>query len=177
MHYAPEYFATVEIAKAVASVEDRYVTIEQNISNAVGWSGGDHFKGRAGNLPSKGRFDVAVWDENADIHGVIEVKLAPYLRKGSVVRDVRRLCDALRDAPKLRWGMSAFWLACWDGKEKKAGKSLSDRTENIIRAASKYAEERNLTCQSFVGKATARDDDGAVAGACVIVLERDQILG
>ena len=59
LHTAPEYLATVKIGEQVAEAEGRYVTLEQNINDAVGWSGGTRFRGKQGHLPASGRFDVA----------------------------------------------------------------------------------------------------------------------
>lgn len=60
LHDAPECFLAVELARTIAKYRKRYVTLEQSINDAVRWSKGTPIKGRTGNLPERGRFDIAV---------------------------------------------------------------------------------------------------------------------
>ena len=39
LHMAPEYYCTVKVAEKLAEPEGRYVTLEQNIADALNWSG------------------------------------------------------------------------------------------------------------------------------------------
>ena len=83
LHVAPESLATVTIGQRVAKEGHRHVTLEQNILDAMRWSGGG-FEGSA-DLSSSGRFDVAVWGPGTDgIHGVIEVKLGAWFTYADV---------------------------------------------------------------------------------------------
>jgi len=109
LHAAPEYFATVTIGNRVAESNRHYVTLEQNINDAITWSGGSGLRGRAADLSASGRFDIAVWGPGTDgIQGVVEVKLGTWFTYANVAVDVRRVCDALARAEGLRWGMATF---------------------------------------------------------------------
>ena len=66
LHAAPEYLATVAIGTRLAESNRRYVTLEQNINDAIRWSGGSGLQGRAADLSSAGRFDIAVWGPGTD---------------------------------------------------------------------------------------------------------------
>ena len=177
LHLAPEYFATVEIARAIAKPGKRYVTLEQNINDAVEWSGGERSEGNAGSLPAKGRFDIAVWGAGDDgPRATIEVKLGTYFTYDNVSRDVERSCDALAQAPRLRWAMSVFRFACWKYDGQSSGKSgkarVRDRTGTIVERAKEYAQGENVACREFVGD-MAKTGDGGSACATVLLFERD----
>ena len=177
LHLAPEYFATVEIARAIAKPGKRYVTLEQNVNDAVGWAKGKRFEGNAGSLPAQGRFDIAVWGSGDDgPRATIEVKLGTYFTYGSVSGDVERSCDALARAPRLRWAMSVFHFACWQYEGQSSGKSgkarVRDRTKTIVERAKAYAQDKGVACREFVGD-MAKTGDGGSACATVLLFERD----
>ena len=100
-----EYVATVQIAKRISRyVDDRgYVTVEQNIREAL-INTPRRLRGRRRvRLPRKGRFDIVVWNSEDEAIGVVEVKTRT-LVWSSVKRDVGRVCEALEKFPGLRWG-------------------------------------------------------------------------
>lgn len=175
LHAAPEYYATVGIAGRIAKSD--YVTLEQNVNDAVGWSGGTRFEGKADSLPAEGRFDIAVWrDGDVGIKGVVEVKLGSWFTYENVGGDVRRVCDALGQAKRIEWGMSAFHFACWTEVSKPGAERVRERMENIVRRAGEYAEDQDLRCEAFFGERTEVEDwnglDGGCAGGAVLVFER-----
>lgn len=177
LHTAPECFAVVEIAKQIVKPGSRYVTLEQNINDAVGWSGGKRFQGSAGSLPASGRFDIAIWGAGTDwIQGVVEVKLGRWFTYSSIAGDIERLCEALDRARDLQWGMSAFHFACWTEVEKSGRARLEDRTRKIVHRAKEYAKRNGATCREFLGNPVAVEDwnglGGGCAGGAVLLFER-----
>ena len=178
LHAAPEYFATVAIAKRIAKVD--YVTLEQNIDDAIGWSGGRRLEASADNLSMKGRFDLAVWGEgNEGIKGVIEVKLGTWFTYAKVGGDVRRVCAALRRAPRLRWGMCAFHFACWTEVSKPGAERVDDRMQNILQSSQRHAAKNEMTCRAFFGERTGVEDwngwSAGCAGSAALLFEREPI--
>lgn len=61
VYRAPEYYCTVKIAEKLAERNNRYVTLEQNIADALKWTRHSATDERAAMLPQQGRFDIAVW--------------------------------------------------------------------------------------------------------------------
>lgn len=178
LHTAPEYFATVAIAKRLAKVH--YVTLEQNINNAVAWSGGQQLEANADNLSSKGRFDLAVWGkkENDAIQGVIEVKLGTWFTYATVGGDVRRVCAALRRAPRLDWGMCAFHFACWREVSKPGAARVDERMRRILESSQRHAAKNGMTCRPFLGQRTPVEDwngwTAGCAGGAALLFERQE---
>ena len=175
LHAAPEYFATVTIARSIAKAD--YVTLEQNVNDAVSWSGGTRFEGRAENLPGSGRFDIAVWrggDEG--VKGVVEVKLGTWFTYGNVRGDVSRVCEALDRARGLEWGMSVFHFACWTEVSKTGGERMDERMNNILEGAKRDAAEKGMTCREFLGQRTDVEDWNGLGDGCarsgVLLFER-----
>lgn len=165
LHAAPEYFATVAIAGRIAKVD--YVTLEQNIDDAVGWSGGERIEAGADDLSAKGRFDIAVWrDGDEGVKGVIEVKLGTWFTYATVGGDVRRVCAALCRAPRLRWGMCAFHFACWTEVSKPGAERVEERMRNILESSRKHAAENRMTCREFFGERTDVADWNGLTGGC-----------
>ncbi len=174
LHDAPEYFATVHIARRIAKYLKRYATLEQNINDAVRWSDGKRLDGNEGSLPPQGRFDIAVWGPGDEgIHGPIEVKVGTGFTYSSVSQDVERGCDALREAPALRWGMVAFYFVCWTGKDKSGRARVQDRTTAIVRHAREHAEGEGMSCCEFVGDMMRVDRGGGRARAAVLLFQRN----
>ena len=177
LHAAPEYLATVTIGNRVAEPNRRYVTLEQNINDAIRWSGGSGLEGRAADLSSSGRFDIAVWGPGTDgIQGVVEVKLGAWFTYAKVAVDVRRVCCALARAKHLRWGMAAFHFACWTEVAKSGDERVAERTRRIVERATEHATGKGLTCREFVGDQVPVEDwNGLGGGSCgevVLLFER-----
>ena len=158
----------MKIGEQVAEPGRRYVTMEQNINDTVGWSGGARFQGKQQNLPASGRFDVAVWGPgSAGIVGVIEVKLGAWFTYTNVGMDVRRVCDALAQAPDLRWGMSAFHFACWQEVSKTGEERLRERMARIVQRARAHAQNKTrLTCTELIGQESPVEDWNGLSGGC-----------
>lgn len=51
LHKAPEYYCTVKVAEKLADRENRYATLEQNITETLAWSGGGKGEDRTAYLP------------------------------------------------------------------------------------------------------------------------------
>lgn len=73
VHMAPEYFCTVKVAENLYKPGSRYVTMEQNITDALRWSGREGEAAPSGELPRHGRFDITLWDPGSEgILGIVE---------------------------------------------------------------------------------------------------------
>ena len=85
------------------------VTLEHNVRDVLKAAHGA--KGRpADSLPKQGRFDIVVWNAWGP-NGVIEVKTRGY---STLLRDVRRVCAAVSNAERIRWGLVAYVYALED---------------------------------------------------------------
>ena len=60
VYRAPEYYCTIKVAEKLAEPGRTYVTLEQNIADALNWSGRSEQSPRTDDLPDHGRFDIAV---------------------------------------------------------------------------------------------------------------------
>lgn len=177
LHAAPEYFAAVTIGKRVAQTEGRDVTLEQNINDAIRWSGSHGLEGRVADLSLSGRFDIAVWGPGTDgIQGVVEVKLGTWFTLANVAVAVRSVCVALIRPRGLRWGMSDFHFACWREVVKSGAERMKARICKIVDEATKHAEAEGLTCAQFVAEGEPVEDwNGLIGGSCgggVLLFER-----
>ena len=138
----PEYLVTVEIARGIRAVGDvKWVTLEHNVRDTLRRAGGG--MGRpADSLPKQGRFDIVVWSERKP-RGVIEVKTGACAR---LADDVQRVCDAIRNAPEIRWGLVAFIYSWGDGSGKPGAARVRDRVASLAEDAAKItcAEKMKL---------------------------------
>ena len=79
--------------------------------------------------------------------------------------DVRRVCEALRRAGQLRWGIGAFHFACGTEVAKSGEERQEERTRRIIAGAKRHAGE-DLTCRDFIGEREAVEDWNGLSGGC-----------
>ena len=174
LHAAPEYLATVTIARKVA--KSHYVTLEQNINDVIEWCGGARLETETHNLSGSGRFDIAVWPPGKSVKGIVEVKLGTWFTYANVEGDVTRVCAALERAPGLRWGMCAFHFACWTEVSKPGAERVKERMDNILCASRKHAAELGMTCREFFSEPAGVEDwhglEGGSAASAVLVFER-----
>ena len=153
-----EYIATVQIAKRIRRYVDDvcYVTVEQNIREALINTPRRPRGRRRVRLPRKGRFDIVVWNSGDEAIGVVEVKTRT-LVWSSVRRDVGRVCEALAKFPGLRWGLVAYYMHMGEGTYKSAAERIRTRTRTITRNARAHAAESNLSCRRRKGKLVSLD--------------------
>ena len=174
LHAAPEYFATVTVARRVAKTD--YVTLEQNINDVIELCGGERLETDTDSLSGSGRFDVAVWPPGESVKGIVEVKLGTWFTYANVEGDVARVCAALKRAPGLRWGMCAFHFACWTGVSKPGAERVKERMANIACASRKHAAEIGVACREFFSEPAGVEDwygwKGGSAASAVLVFER-----
>ena len=165
---APEYMATTGIARAVQRLETvAYVTMENNVRNAIKNARGSVVGRRNARLSPDGRFDVVVWNTTAP-RGLIEVKtsVGGY---SSLRKDVEKLCTALTKATDIRWGLVAYFISLAHGERKGAKERLTDRTDEIARRATEsvprgFRSERRAS--------TVRVNDGGAWTAEVLEFTR-----
>lgn len=96
-------------------LRDRYVSEETFVSFETSVSWLEDFISRprgAGCIPGKlrdrQRFDITVWSKGGSVAGLIEIKDQPILSARALSSDPKKICDALRRWPSLRWGMFLF---------------------------------------------------------------------
>ena len=107
---APEYVATTMIAQAIHKLEEvDCVTLEYSVKAAVKRAGGTK-KGRPNKL-LKGRFDVTVWDGQAEPRGLIEVKTSAW-RFTDLRDDIKRLCVTLDKTDTINWTLGVIQWNC-----------------------------------------------------------------
>ena len=149
----PEYFATVSIARSVARVPGvAKVTLEHNVRCVLKAARGG--KGRpADTLPKQGRFDIVVWNRRGP-NGVIEVKTRGY---STLLRDVRRVCDAVRNAERIRWGLVAYLYALEDGDGKSGSERVADGVSSVAERAGRTARRRGSAMRRHRGRPRKRD--------------------
>ncbi|MDE2822343.1 MAG: hypothetical protein OXK79_02415 [Chloroflexota bacterium] len=175
--WAPEYFATVAIAKQVHKLGCD-VTVEQSIAEALERAG--RRKKPPPDLPKAGRFDLAVWRESGEkVKGIIEVKMTTYMTYGTVEGDVERVCTALDRAKKLEWGLVAYHNTAWNGVGKPASKRIETRADSIEARSRKYVEDSRagLCCSRHVGEMTVDDDRASRAEVLAIARAGEFALG
>ena len=143
----PEYVGTMGVAKAVHRLESvKWVTLEQNVRDVLREARGGI--GRpAKDLPKQGRFDIVVWGAGKP-QGVIEVKTRGYSK---VVGDVERVCNAVKNAKGIRWGLVAYLYAWGDGEEKEGKDRVSDRLKGIAHRAERLVDRRDMYFQRHRG--------------------------
>ena len=149
----PEYLATVSIARSVSRLGgvDK-VTLEGNVGDVLYAAHGG--MGRpAESLPRQGRFDIVVWNTWGP-NGVVEVKTRGY---STLLRDVRRVCDALANAERIRWGLVAYLFAMDDGEGKEGKLRVADGTSSVAARASRIAARRRCTMRRHAGRARSRE--------------------
>ena len=132
---APEYMATTAIARALHGLEQvRYVTMENNVHEAIDYAGGSLVGRPNSRLNLQGRFDVVAWNTRGP-RGLIEVKttVSGYAQLSP---DVQKLKTALKKAPDIRWGLVAYFASFSHGPRKDAKARVVDRTDGIANRAS-----------------------------------------
>ena len=180
LHMAPEYYSSVKIAERLAAANDRYVTLEQNISDTVRWSGPRQprpdSRSEQKTLPNQGRFDIAVWGSGSEgILGVIEIKEVDFITYGKIKRDVVRVCSVLKLTRSLKWAMVAYYGTVWDGVRKSGKDRLDTRTQIIEESAMSHVSGMRLQCARVVGTdRLLNDDHSGIGRAEVLVFSRYQ---
>lgn len=171
-----EYIATVQIARRIRDFvnEVSYVTVEQNIREAlINTPKRSRGRGRV-RLSRRGRFDIVVWNSAEKALGVIEVKTRT-LVWSSVREDVRRVCEALEKFPGLRWGLVAYYMHMVEGKRKTAADQIRARTKTIARNAENHAAKKKLKCGRHKGRMVTVDFESGTEAwrAEVLAFTRD----
>ena len=148
----PEYVGTIGIAKAVHRLQSvKWVTLEHNVRDALCEARGG--MGRpAKNLSKQGRFDIVVWGTKRP-QGVIEVKTRGYSK---LDRDVARVCDAIKNAKGIRWGLVAYLYACRDGENKEGKDRVADRVKAIADRAESEVDRRGMHFERHRGRPRVR---------------------
>jgi hypothetical protein len=54
------------------------------------------------------RFDIVVWSKGGSVAGLIEIKDQPVMQNYTQIADPKKICDALRRWPDVRWGLFLF---------------------------------------------------------------------
>ncbi|MCY3794704.1 MAG: hypothetical protein OXG51_10055 [Gammaproteobacteria bacterium] len=157
----PEYVATVEIAEAVHRLSGvDWVTPEHNVGDTLRVAGGG--MGRpASVIPKAGRFDLVVWSGEQPA-GVIEVKTKGYQ---TIIKDVERVCAAIRNTDAIDWGVVAFIYAWGDGQRKSGKERVLDRTARLEAKANEEAGKRGMKFTRHNGKIRVRDGGAWAAEA------------
>lgn len=174
LYRAPEYFSTVKVAERIAKASGRYVTLEQNVSDAIRWSNESEVE-RAPELPDKGRFDIAVWGpRETGILGIIEIKEVEYIRYSIIERDIKRVCDAIGGS--IQWGIVAWYASVWGGSRKTGAAQLKTRTQSIEQRAREYAASAGVVCKMVDGDMDRQLNDeygGGVGRPALLAFQRE----
>ena len=127
------------------------VTLERNVREILKAAHGG--MGRpADSLPKQGRFDIVVWNMWGP-NGVIEVKTRGY---STLLRDVRRVCDAVSNAERIRWGLVAYLYALNDREGKSGSERVADGVSSIAERASRTARLCRCAIRRYRGRSRKR---------------------
>lgn len=138
----PEYLATTTIAREVQKLNTvSRVTLENNVRRAIKKSGGTTKGRRKRGFKIDGRFDVAVWNKT-EPRGLIEVKTRVW-GYWNLRDDVEKLCTSLNKATRVRWGLVAYFIDCFDTKSNSSDEWVKIRTERIAEEVEKHVSCMN----------------------------------
>ena len=141
--YAPEYMATTSIARTLHQLSDvRYVTMENNVRDAIEDAGGSLIGRPNRELNLEGRFDLVVWNTRGP-RALIEVKTDPRSYK-DFLDDIHELCVALAKAADIHWAMMAYYDSFCPGEYKTAKERLCDHTNEIWKRTLKDVESSGI---------------------------------
>ena len=151
----PEPMTTVSVAKAIRSVDGvAWVTLEHNIDDVL--SRARPRPGPKPDLPKQGRFDVVVWRSTNVPSGVIEIKS---IWNAKLIRDVRRVCRAIRGTERIRWGLVACIYALDDAG--RPGKDRArDQATNALSEAETVVGDLKLKLKKHRSRPRSEDDGG-----------------
>lgn len=138
---APEYMVTTAIARAVHNIDAvAFVTVENNVRNAMKNTGGNIVGRPTHRLNLDGRFDLVVWNMQGP-RGMIEVKtnVSGY---SSLASDVDKLRTALAKSADMRWGLVAYFIAFQNGVRKRGEDRVYERAKAIAERAAREAGGR-----------------------------------
>ena len=154
---APEYVATTMIAEALHKLDDvEYVTLEYSVTAAISHAGGK--RGRPNKL-LKGRFDITVWDDQAEPRGLIEVKTKAW-RFNNLQKDIDRLCTTLRKTKSIKFGLIAYFLSAKTNKKALAKDQVKRMSDVIFQEAESHFNAIGMTAVQHQSS-VRRDGDSA----------------
>ena len=131
---APEYMATTSIARALHRLPVvKYVTMENNVRDAIEDAGGSLVGRPNRKLNLEGRFDLVVWNTRGP-RALIEVKTNPRAY-APLCDDIHELCAALAKAADIHWALVAYYDSFRPGEYKNARERLRDHTNGIWQRA------------------------------------------
>lgn len=114
LDYAPEYFLTCEIAKAIGKVSKGCIHLEENISGTLSDAGAVGPGKPKSSLKKNGRYDLVVRYANDNPYGVIEVKHPVWMYR-TIQSDIRRLRDtvskSIRSNGSIKFGALVFYAS------------------------------------------------------------------
>ena len=151
----PEPMTAIGVAKAIRSVDGvAWVTLEHNIDDVL--SRARPRPGPKPDLPKQGRFDVVVWRSTNVPSGVIEIKS---IWNARLIRDVRRVCRAIRGTQRIRWGLVACIYAL-DDAGRPGEERVRDRATNALREAETVVGDLELRLKRHRSRPRSEDDGG-----------------
>jgi len=136
--WAPEYFITTSIAQSLYKAKgSKYVTIENDVYDALNYAGAVG-KGRLHvDIRSGGRFDLLLWWAKGDPRAVIEVKNRVF-NKTQYESDLKRITAVLKRKKQestMEFGAFVFYTATDDSSTKNSHAILDQRILTIQKNA------------------------------------------
>lgn len=135
----PEYLATTKIANTLRE-QVAWITLEDQIESIITQSGGSMVGAPNSKLNKRGRFDMVIWTQRSVPKFVIEVKAQPWA-VSTLYNDMYRICETLKRAERIKYGLIAYSLLNEDGNNKKAEGKNQYRTDSISQSIKVELEE------------------------------------
>ena len=168
LYQAPEYMATVAVARALAKVRGNgFVTLESSAKDTLAEA---RAKGRGrmkADIRSNGRFDIVVHTSRGSPRIVVEVKC--HVTKFEVIqKDVARILGVVcrnRSESTISFGAVTFMTSFQDDKTFTGKERVSKTIENLATRAGEVSDDR---ARVIVKHSPIKDDFGLAWSAVAI---------
>ena len=164
---ASEYMLTMYIAREIANIDGHsyYLTVENNVREALQDAGG-LTRGRLRDaLRPKGKMDILLWWGSGYPRAVIEVKnqVGGF---GQLKPDIDRICNILRKKKTtFQCGVMAFYSSCRDAEGKPSKRRISSRLKNLESTGREFVRSKGMKLETHATKPKVDGDSAWVAAA------------
>lgn len=175
LDHAPEYYVTCKIAERLAKAAGKNTITLENLASETFEDANISHPPR---LSKSARFDIQLWHkrwhkEKQLPQAVIEVKHPIYVKSANRLKDVKRICVAIRHEPQhtpIKFGALAFYSASEKPKRKDDNPSqrLKRRLGELEKEIKKLAKSGKCEARVSVGP-IHRLKGEAWCGCCAII--------
>jgi len=173
--YDPEYFLTVQISHGITSLENCYLSLEDNVRETMYEAKANGPGKPRHGLRHNGRFDIVLWWKGGKPRAVIEVKHPLYEPTEVFKKDIIRIRDTLvtsqRNGGTFQFGCLAFWTGADTPKRIHDSPThrIEEKTDKLLYEAKKIAGD---ACKVSIRRTIHEKDEWAWA-AVLLVLESE----